>query len=88
MHDKIVKCVLAAHNKILQEWKYDKVSSLDMEIRPRNGITSETIVTLLLEIEDELEIELDEYLPEIRKCKTIGLLVDIVEKADESSGRC
>ena len=53
MHDKIVKCVLAAHNKILQEWKYDKVSSLDMEIRPRNGITSETIVTLLLEIEDE-----------------------------------
>ena len=34
MHDKIVKCVLAAHNKILQEWKYDKVSSLDMEIRP------------------------------------------------------
>ena len=48
MHDKIVKCVLAAHNKILQEWKYDKVSSLDMEIRPRNGITSETIVTLFV----------------------------------------
>ena len=86
MDERVISCVLGAHNRILKERNFDKTSSLDMEIRPRNGITSETIVTMLLDIEDELGIELDEYLPEIRKCKTIGLLVEIVEKACKDFG--
>lgn len=81
MDEKVVQCVLGAHNRILEAKHYDLKSSLELEIRPKNGIDSESIVSLLLDIEDELGIELDEYLPEIRKCKTIGHFVEIVEKA-------
>ncbi|MBO4864004.1 MAG: hypothetical protein J5517_06545 [Eubacterium sp.] len=81
MNERITQCVLGAHNRILAEKHIEKESSIDMEIRPRNGITSESIVTLLLDIEDELDIDLDEYLPEIRKCRTIGQLIEIVEMA-------
>lgn len=79
----IQKVVIRLHNKLLKEREIDMESSLEMEMRPRNGITSESIVTLLLDIEDELDIELDDYLAQIRKCKTIGLLTDIVKEAYE-----
>lgn len=79
----IQKVVIRLHNKLLKERESDMESSLEMEMRPRNGITSESIVTLLLDIEDELDIELDDYLAQIRKCKTIGLLTDIVKDAYE-----
>lgn len=79
----IQEVVIRLHNKLLKERVGDMESSLEMEMRPRNGITSESIVTLLLDIEDELDIELDDYLAKIRKCKTIGLLADIVKEAYE-----
>ena len=47
-----------------------EVSSGEIEIRPK-----------ILDIEDELDIELDNYLAMIRECKTMGLFIDIVEKA-------
>lgn len=75
--------VIRLHNELLKEREIDKESSLEMEMRPRNGITSESIVSLLLDIEDELDIELDDYLAQIRECKTIGLLIDIVIEAYE-----
>lgn len=77
----IEKTVLDIHTKIMNQRGIDRVSSGDLEIRPRNGITSESIVTFILELEEALDIELDEYLPEIRKCKTISLFIDIVKKA-------
>lgn len=77
----IDEVVMEFHNKLMKEKNINKESCLEMEIRPRNGITSETIVTLLLDIEDSLDIELDDYLVDIRKCKTIGLLIDIVKAA-------
>lgn len=79
----IEEVVIRLHNEIMREREIDKESSLEMEMRPRNGITSESIVSLLLDIEDELGIELDDYLAQIRKCKTIGLLIDIVKDAYE-----
>ena len=78
---RIDEIVMGLHNKLMKEKGINKESSLEMEIRPRNGITSESIVTLLLGIEEELDIELDDYLADIRKCKTIGLLIDIVKDA-------
>ena len=78
---KIDEVVIRLHNNLLKEKEINKESSPEMEIRPKNGITSATIITLLLDIEDELDIELDDYLPEIRKCKTIGLLIDIIKEA-------
>lgn len=56
-----------------------------MEIRPKNGITSESIVIFILDLEEELGIELDDYLSQIRKAKTIQALIDIVRKAYEDS---
>lgn len=77
----IAECIIRLHNKLMKERGIDKESSADMEIRPRNGITSETIVNYLLDIEEELDIELDEYLSRIRVCKTIGALIEVVEDA-------
>lgn len=56
----------------------DNVSSETLLIR-ENGIDSLGIVSLILEIEEEFEIDLDLYLPEIRKCNTLGELEKIVE---------
>lgn len=79
--NKVKNTVFKLHNELMQEKGIDKVSSVELEIRPRNGITSESIVTLLLDIEEELGIELDEYLAQIRKCKTIGEFIEVIEKA-------
>lgn len=80
----IGEIVIEQHNRLLQEKHIDKQSSPEMEIRPRNGITSESIVNLLLGIEDCLDIDLDDYLPEIRKCKTIKELIVVIEQAYEA----
>lgn len=78
---ELKEVVLKIHTELMKERGIDKVSSEDLEIRPRNGITSESIVSFILDIEDALNIELDEYLPRIRTCKTIGLFIDIVAEA-------
>lgn len=77
---KIEHIVLDCHNKVLREFDICKVSDLDMAMKPENGIDSLGIVSLVLEIEDQLNIELDDVLMDIRACKTIRELVDIVEK--------
>lgn len=76
----IKEVVFKLHNDLMKEKGIDKESALELEIRPRNGITSETIVTLLLDIEEELGVELDDYLALIRECKTIGEFIQIIEK--------
>lgn len=81
--DRIEETILRLHTDLMKSMGIVQVSSMDMEIRPQNGITSESIVTLLLDIEDELDVELEAYLADIRKCKTIGLLVDIIKRACE-----
>ena len=55
------------------------------QIKYKNGITSESIVIFILDLEEELGIELDDYLSQIRKAKTIQALIDIVRKAYEDS---
>lgn len=81
----VEQIVLDAHTKLMHEKGIDKQSAPELEIRPRNGITSESIVTFLLDIEEELDIELDEHLSEIRVCKTIGDFIKIVSKAYEEA---
>lgn len=79
----IQEVVLRLHNQLMIEEKINKESSPEMEMRPRNGITSVSIVSLLLDLEDELDIELDDYLVQIRKCTTLGGFIDIVKDAYE-----
>ncbi len=80
----VQEVVLRLHNELLKGEGIDEESSLDMEMRPRNGITSVTIVSLILDLEEELGIELDDYLIQIRKSSTIGTLIDIVKEAYEN----
>lgn len=47
-------------------------------ISRENGIDSLAMVTLVIDIEEKFNIDLDEHLSEIRKCKTIGQLIEIV----------
>ena len=77
----IEEVVMKIHTEIMHQKGIEKKSTLDMEIRPQNGITSESIVIFILNLEDELNIELDDFLPQIRKVKTIRGLADIVNKA-------
>lgn len=79
----VQEVVLRLHTELMHSRGIDKVSSPDLEIRPRNGITSESIVFLLLNIEEELGIELDDYLAKIRVSKTIEALIDVVRQACE-----
>lgn len=77
----VKKIVLDSHTKLMAERNIDKISSPELEIRPKNGIDSLGIVNMILDIEEALDVELDSYLPRIRQCKTIGLLIEIVEEA-------
>lgn len=81
----IQEVALRIHTEIMHQKGINQESTVDMEIRPKNGITSETIVFFILELEEELGIQLDNYLPQIRKAKTIQELINIVSKACEDS---
>lgn len=79
--DKVKEAVLRLHTGLMHERGIEKESSPELEIRPKNGITSESIVVFILDLEDELDIELDEYLPQIRRAKIIENFIGIVEEA-------
>lgn len=75
----IDEIILPCHTILLKEKGIDKVSNIGMDISRENGIDSLGIVTLILDIEDELGIELDTYLPDIRKSKTINELIEVIK---------
>lgn len=83
----VKEIVLRIHTELMHQQGISQESSEELEIRPRNGITSSTIVSFLLDLEDELDVQLDRYLPEIRVCKTIGGFIKIIEKACNEQGK-
>lgn len=83
----VKETVLRIHTELMHQQGISQESTEELEIRPRNGITSSTIVSFLLDLEDELDIQLDRYLPEIRVCKTIGAFIKIIEKACSEQGK-
>ena len=80
---KIEEVVLSCHNKLLKELKIEKKSSLDMEFSRENGISSLGIVSLIILLEEELKIDLDDYLMPIRECKTLADLVEVLKNVIE-----
>lgn len=83
--DEIEKTVLDLHTELMKSRGIERESSPDLEIRPRNGITSESIVTFLIDIEEKLNCTLDDYLPQIRQCKTMATFIDVVKEAVSKS---
>lgn len=78
--NKVKDFILELHNRILKDKEINLSSSPDLELRPNNGITSYTTIMMIMEIEEHYDIELDEYFPRIRSCKTIGDLITLVEE--------
>lgn len=79
--DKIEQVVISCYQEILDEAKIEKTASLDMKASRENGIDSLGSVNLILKIEEELDIDLDDYLKEIRNAESIGAIVSIIRKA-------
>ena len=52
----IQEVVLRIHTEIMHQKGINQKSTPDMEIRPKNGITSESIVIFILDLEEELDL--------------------------------
>lgn len=76
----IKEIVLKCHNELMEERGLKKDSDISLTMTRENGIDSLGIVTLILELEEELDIELDSYIAEIRNSKTLSELIDIIRK--------
>lgn len=76
----VAEIVLECHKEILIKSNIDMELSLDNPFGRESGIDSLGIVDFVLSIEEKLGIDLDEKLSNIRKCKTIRELVEIIEK--------
>lgn len=81
IREEVLKCI----ENILKEEQQECVISEEITISRENGFTSLVLVSLVLEIEEALDTDLDEYLSKIRKCKTVGELIDVVEIAKSNS---
>lgn len=79
---KIVEeAVLNAHNKLLDELGKSRRSTPEAKMSRGFGIDSLGIVTLILTVEEKLDITLDDYLAEIRNAYYVQDFIKIVEKA-------
>ena len=76
---EVEEAVINAHNELLEELGIDLISSPEAKICRENGIDSLGIVTLILNIEEKLDIDLEESLKEIRNSSYISELIEIVE---------
>lgn len=77
VEDTVIKC----HQKILDDAGIKEMSNLNMKMSRENGIDSLGMVLLILGIEEELGINLDQYLAEIRRACYLQELINIIKKA-------
>lgn len=79
--DNIVNSIISSTQKLVDNVEKNMVVSETTELTRDNGVDSLGIVNLILDIEDDLSIELDDYLVEIRNAKSVSDLIEIVNKA-------
>lgn len=77
--NRILESIMRCHNNIMKEQGIDKKSKPEMNLSRENGIDSLGIVNMILDIEEELDMDLENYLASIRKCKTVGELAFLIE---------
>lgn len=75
----IREVVLEQHTKVMKKNGINKESCEDMSFGRTNSIDSLGIVELIVGIEEELGVELDGCLAFIRRCKSVGELIEIIE---------
>lgn len=76
----IEKIVLDVHTKLMGEEGIYKVSNKEMRVGRECGIDSLGIVTMVLEIEERLGVDLDSCLADIRRARTIDDIIKVVEE--------
>lgn len=79
--DEVVK---RCYQKVLDDSEIKTAIDLNMRMTRENGIDSLGMVTLILYIEEELGIELDYYLSEIRNAECLRDLINIVKKTQDN----
>lgn len=80
----VEEIVLEVHTKLMQDEGIPKESCREMRVVRESGIDSLGIVTMVLEIEERLGVDLDSCLADIRRARTIDDIIKIVEeKYDE-----
>lgn len=81
MNKKAIDAIIENLHQILNESGIDADITEETELSRDMGVDSLGIVNLILGIEEDLEIDLDDYLAEIRKAHTVRELSVIIEKA-------
>lgn len=77
----VENAVLEAHNELLQELGIERISKPEAKMSRGFGIDSLGIVTLIISVEEKLDITLDDYLAEIRNSYYVKDFIQLVEKA-------
>lgn len=75
--ESVIECI----ETIISETVSGIVIDENTIISRESGIDSLGIVSLVLELEDKFEIDLDNYLADIRSCKDVNSLIEVVTKA-------
>lgn len=73
--------VIEAHNELLDELGKTRRSTLDAKMSRGFGIDSLGLVTLVITVEEKLDISLEEYLADVRNCYYVQDFINTVEKA-------
>ena len=81
MNKKAIDAIIENLHQILNESGIDADITEETELSRDMGVDSLGIVNLILGIEEDLEIDLDDYLVEIRNAKSVSDLIEIVNKA-------
>lgn len=80
----IKESVLECCKAVIEENKKEIIVNESTPISRENGIDSLGMVTLVIDMEEKFDIDLDEHLSDIRKCKTIGELTEIIAEVINS----
>lgn len=75
----VEKIVLEVHTKLMQDEGIPKESCREMRVGRECGIDSLGIVTMVLEIEERLGLDLDDCLADIRRARTVDDIIKVVQ---------
>ena len=78
--ENVTEVVLSCQAELLKSKNIDMQPNLDNPFGRESGIDSLGIVNFIMDIEEKLNIDLDDKLSDIRKCKTFREVVEIIKK--------
>ncbi len=81
--DELTEAVLQCCTTVRKENGIAEEPDLSTQLTRENGIDSMGIVNLVIELEEALEIDLDQYLARIRGSRTVSELISVIREAAE-----